>query len=160
MSIQVGDRVPEATFKTLTAEGIQDVTTRELFDGKKVVLFAIPGAFTPTCSDVHLPGFVEHLDEIKQKGVDTVACVAVNDPFVMAEWGKSRNVPDGIVLLSDGNGEFAEAMGLTLDASRFGMGDRSRRYAAIVDDGKVEMIGVEPAGEVGVSSAQAVLEAL
>jgi len=160
MTRQVGDTIPESTFKRLTSNGIEDVSTKELFAGNKVVLFAVPGAFTPTCSDVHLPGFIDKVGEIKSKGVDTVACVAVNDPFVMSAWGKSRSIPDGIVLLSDGNAEFAEAMGLVLDASGFGMGPRSRRYALIADDGKITYLGVEEGRDVGVSSADTVLQKL
>ena len=160
MSINVGDRVPEASFKQLTPEGMQDISTRELFDGKKVVLFAVPGAFTPTCSEVHLPGFVDRLSEIQAKGVDTVACVAVNDAFVMNAWGHAREIPDDILLLADGNGDFTRAMGLELDVSGFGMGKRSKRYAAIVDNGTVQYLEVESGGEVGVSSADAMLEAL
>lgn len=160
MTIQVGDTLPEASFKVITDEGMQDISSRELFAGKKVVLFAVPGAFTPTCSDVHLPGFIDRVEEIKGKGADTVACVAVNDAFVLSAWRKARGIPEDIVLLSDGNGDFAQAMGLTLDISAFGMGTRSARYAAIVDDGRVTYLGVEPGREVGVSSAEAVLENL
>lgn len=160
MTRQVGDAIPESTFKRLTSNGIEDVSTKELFAGNKVVLFAVPGAFTPTCSDVHLPGFIDKVGEIKSKGVDTVACVAVNDPFVMSAWGKSRSIPDDIVLLSDGNAEFAEAMGLVLDASGFGMGPRSRRFALIADDGKITYLGVEEGRDVGVSSADTVLHKL
>ena len=160
MTVQPGDRVPEATLKTMTPEGIQDVSSRELFEGKKVVLFSVPGAFTPTCSDLHRPSFVDKLSELKARGVDTVACVAVNDPFVMSAWRRARNIPDDILLLSDGNGDFARAMGLDFDASRFGMGTRSRRYAAVVEDGVIQSIGVEPGGEVTVSGAEAVLQAL
>ena len=160
MSVEVGDRVPEATFKLLSSEGMQNVSTSELFDGKKVVVFAVPGAFTPTCSDVHLPGFIDTASEIKAKGVESVLCISVNDAFVLSAWRKSRGIPDDIQLLADGNGEFTRAMGLELDASAFGMGSRSRRYAAIVDDGVVQYLGVEPGGEVGVSGADAVLELL
>lgn len=160
MSIKTGDSIPEASFKQMTSDGIVDISTRELFEGRKVVLFAVPGALTPTCSEVHMPGFVENLEAIKANDVDTVACVAVNDVFVINEWRKLRDIPDDIVLLSDGNGEFTAKVGLELDASRFGMGTRSRRYAAVVDDGVVRYIGVEPAGEVGVSGAEAVLEEL
>ncbi len=160
MPIETGQQIPEATLKTLTADGMQDVSSRELFDGKKVVMFAVPGAFTPTCQDVHLPGFIDNLDAMREKGADTVACVAVNDPFVMAAWREARGIPADLQLLSDGNGEFAEALGLVLDATRFGMGKRSRRYAAIVDDGKLTYLGVEEGGEVSVSGADAVLEAL
>ena len=160
MSIKTGDTLPEASFKQMTSDGIVDISTRELFEGKTVVLFAVPGALTPTCSEVHMPGFVEHLESLKAKDVDTVACVAVNDVFVINEWRKVRSIPDGILLLSDGNCEFTSKVGLELDASRFGMGTRSRRYAAVVDDGVVKYLGVEPAGEVGVSGAEAVLEEL
>ncbi|HVS13051.1 MAG TPA: peroxiredoxin [Thermoanaerobaculia bacterium] len=160
MSIGVGDQIPEGGFKRLTASGIEDVSTKELFAGKKVVLFAVPGAFTPTCSDVHLPGFIDRAAELRAKGVDTVACVSVNDPFVMSAWGRARSIPDAILLLADGNGDFAKAMGLVLDASGFGMGIRSRRYALIADDGKITYLGVEPDREVGVSSADAVLDEL
>jgi peroxiredoxin len=160
MSAQVGDTIPEATFKHMTANGIEDVSTKELFAGQKVVLFAVPGAFTPTCSDVHLPGFVDKLSEIKGKGVDTVACVAVNDPFVMRAWGKARSIPEDILLLADGNADFAGAMGLVLDASGFGMGARSKRYALIAEDGRITYLGVEQGRDVGVSSAEAVLQAL
>ncbi len=160
MSIKTGDPIPEASFKQMTQSGIVDVSTRELFEGKKVVLFAVPGAMTPTCSEVHMPGFIENLAAIKSGNVDTVACLAVNDVFVINEWRKARSIPDDIVLLSDGNGEFTSKIGLELDASRFGMGTRSKRYAAIVDDGVVTYLGVEPAGEVGVSGAEAVIEQL
>ncbi|MDE2689583.1 MAG: peroxiredoxin [Acidobacteriota bacterium] len=160
MSIKIGDPIPEASFKQMTQNGIVDVSTRELFEGKKVVLFAVPGAMTPTCSEVHMPGFIENLAAIKSANVDTVACLAVNDVFVINEWRKARSIPDDIVLLSDGNGEFTSRIGLELDASRFGMGTRSKRYAAIVDDGVVTYLGVEPAGEVGVSGAEAVIEQL
>ncbi|MXX76041.1 MAG: peroxiredoxin [Holophagales bacterium] len=160
MSIKTGDAIPEASFKQMTPDGIVDISTRELFEGKKVVLFAVPGAMTPTCSEVHMPGFIEKIEAIKSGNVDTVACLAVNDVFVINEWRKARSIPDDIVLLSDGNGEFTSKVGLELDASRFGMGTRSRRYAAIVDDGVLTYLGVEPAGEVGVSGADAVLEQL
>ncbi len=160
MSIKTGDAIPDASFKQMTPDGIVDISTRELFEGKKVVLFAVPGAMTPTCSEVHMPGFIENIEAIKSGNVDTVACLAVNDVFVINEWRKARSIPDDIVLLSDGNGEFTSKVGLELDASRFGMGTRSRRYAAIVDDGVLTYLGVEPAGEVGVSGAGAVLEQL
>lgn len=160
MSLNTGDRFPEASFKTLTADGMQDVSSKELCDGKTVVLFAVPGAFTPTCSDVHLPGFVEHLDDLKAKGADTVACLAVNDAFVLGAWKKQRGIPDDILLLSDGNGDFSHSTGLEMDISAFGMGKRAKRYAMIVRDGEVTYLGVEPGREVGVSSAQAVLENL
>ena len=160
MAIQVGDRLPDATFKTLTAGGIQDLTTADVFGGKKVVLFAVPGAFTPTCSDTHLPGFQVASDKILARGVDSIVCLAVNDVFVLSAWAKARNVGDDIAVLSDGNGAFAEATGLSLDLSALGFGKRSKRYAMVVDDGVVRYLGVEPGKDVGVSSAAAVLEAL
>ena len=160
MTIEIGNKVPEATFKVFNADGMQDVSSGELFDGKRVVLFAVPGAFTPTCNDTHLPGFLVRSDEIKAQGVDTIACVAVNDAFVMASWGKATGAADHLQMLADGNGDFARAMGLELDATGFGMGKRSRRYAAIVDDGVLRYLGVEPGPEVGVSSADAVLAEL
>ena len=160
MAIEVGDRIPQGIFRTFTAEGMKNVSTDELFDSKRVVLFAVPGAFTPTCNDTHLPGFLIKADEIRSQGIDTIACVAVNDAFVMSAWSKANNIGDDIVMLADGNGEFAAAIGLELDASGFGMGKRSRRYAAIVDDGVVRYLGVETGPEVGVSSADAVLTAL
>lgn len=160
MAVQANDRIPEATFKVMGPNGMEDLSTTDLCAGKKVVLFAVPGALTPTCSEVHMPGFIDLESQIRAKGVDTIACVAVNDAFVMREWRKLRSIPEEILLLSDGNGDFTRAMGLELDASRFGMGTRSRRYAAIVDDGVIKTLNVEPAGEVGVSSAQAILEAL
>ncbi len=160
MAIQVGDRLPDVTFKSLTAEGLQDHTTADFFGGKKVVLFAVPGAFTPTCSDTHLPGFQVVSDKILASGVDTIACVAVNDAFVLDAWAKARNIGDDITMLSDGNGAFADATGLDLDLSALAFGKRSKRYAMIVDDGVVQYLGVEPGKDVGVSSADAVLAAL
>lgn len=160
MAIQVGDKIPQVTLKAKTADGLQDVSASDLFGGKKVVLFALPGAFTPTCSAKHLPGFVERADEIKAKGVDTVACVSVNDAFVMAAWGEAQGVGDKVLMLADGNGEFSRAVGLDFDGSNFGMGVRSQRYAAIVDDGVVTHLAVEKPMEFKVSSAEAVLEAL
>ncbi|REJ73381.1 MAG: peroxiredoxin [Acidobacteria bacterium] len=160
MALQTGDRLPEASFKTLTSDGMQDISTKELCDGKTVVLFAVPGAFTPTCSDVHLPGFIDRHQEMLERGADTVACLAVNDAFVMSAWKKSRGIPQPILMLSDGNGDFADATGLSMDVSAFGMGHRSKRYAMIVRDGVVSYLGVEPGREVGVSSADAVLENL
>ncbi len=160
MAIQVGDRLPEATFKTLSADGIQDHSTADVFGGKKVVLFAVPGAFTPTCSDTHLPGFQVASDKIRARGVDTIACLAVNDVFVLSAWAKARKVGDDIVVLSDGNAAFAEATGLKLDLAALGFGTRAARFAMIVDDGVVTYLGVEPGKDVGVSSAEAVLENL
>lgn len=157
MAIREGDRIPDTEFLRVGAEGIERVSSREVFGGKKVVLFAVPGAFTPTCSDTHLPGYQVAADKIKDKGVDEIVCVAVNDPFVVASWVQARNIGDDITVLSDGNGEFTEAVGMMKDFSVIGLGNRSTRYAAIVDDGVVRYLGVEPGREVGVSSAEAVL---
>lgn len=159
MAIQEGDRIPEVSLKVLGEKGPQDVGTREIFDGKKVVLFAVPGAFTPTCSAAHLPGFVTNADKIKAKGVDTIACVSVNDAFVMDAWGKDKNA-DEILMLADWNAEFTEALGLTLDASGAGLGVRSQRYAMVVDDGVITKLAVEQGGKLEVSSAEAILDAL
>ncbi len=160
MSIQVGEKVPSVKLKTMTADGMSEVTTDELFGGKKVVLFALPGAFTPTCSAKHLPGFVEKAADLKSKGVDTVACLSVNDAFVMDAWGKQQGVGDNVVMLADGNADFTEAVGLAMDGSGFGMGKRSQRYAMIVEDGVVKALNVEQPGAFEVSSADAVLRAL
>ena len=158
MTIQVGDRIPEGMFSVMGAEGPVGISTSELFDGKKVVLFAVPGAFTPTCSAAHLPGFVVHVDDIKAKGVDTVACLSVNDVFVMDAWGKASNA-EHIVMLADGNGTFTTALGLELDGTGYGMGIRSKRFAMIVDDGVVTLLNVDT-GPLEASSAEAVLAAL
>ena len=160
MAIEIGDAIPEATLKTLTPGGMRDLSTSEIFDGKRVVLFAIPGAFTPTCNDTHLPGFLRRAAEIESKGIDRIACVAVNDAFVMSAWGKANDVGDQILMLADGSGDFARAMGLELDLTGFGMGKRSRRYAAIVDDGVLQLLNVESGPGVDGSSADAVLAAL
>lgn len=158
MSIKVGDKVPEGVFSVMGAEGPAQLSTAELFSGKKVVLFAVPGAFTPTCSIAHLPGFVVQYDEIMAKGVDKVACLSVNDVFVMDAWGKSANA-ENIQMLADGNGTFASALGLEMDASGFGMGVRSKRFAMIVNNGVVELLNVDE-GKFEGSSAEAVLAAL
>jgi peroxiredoxin len=158
MTIQVGDKIPEGMFTVMGAEGPTGLSTADLFAGKKVVLFAVPGAFTPTCSAAHLPGFVVHVDDIKAKGVDTVACMSVNDVFVMHAWGQSANA-EHIQMLADGNGTFTEALGLVLDGSGFGMGSRSKRFAMIVDDGVVTLLNVDEAALDG-SSAEAILAAL
>ncbi len=160
MAIQEGEKIPAGTLKHKTAEGIEDISTDQLFSGKKVVLFALPGAFTPTCSAKHLPGFVERADEIKGKGVDTIACLSVNDAFVMEAWGRDQNVGDKVLMLADGNGDFSKALGLDLDASGFGMGLRSQRYAMIVDDGVVQKLTIDPPGTFEGSSAEAILTAL
>ncbi len=160
MTIAVGERIPAGKLKTMTAEGPKDISTDEIFNGKKVVLFAVPGAFTPTCSAKHLPGFVEKAAQIKAKGVDTVACVAVNDAFVMGAWGKAQNVGDKVLMLADGSGDFTKAVGLELDLKANGMGVRSKRYAMVVDNGVVKTLNVEAPGAFEVSSADAVLKAL
>lgn len=159
MTIKVGDKVPAVTFKIMGKEGPESIASASVFDGKKVVLFAVPGAFTPGCSVTHLPGFVVNADKIKAKGVDTIACVAVNDAFVMDAWGKSQNAEE-LLMLADGNGEFVNAIGLELDASGFGMGRRSRRYAMVVDNGVVKHLAVEPAGGIDESSAEKILNHL
>lgn len=160
MAIQVGDRIPEVTLKTMKDGGIQDVKTAELFGGRKVVLFSVPGAFTPTCSAKHLPGFVDKADAIKAKGVDEIVCVAVNDVFVMGAWAKDQNTGDKVTLVADGNGELAKAIGLDFDGSNFGMGTRSQRFAAIVEDGEVKLLNVEAPAKFEVSDADTVLAAL
>ncbi|MDC0052918.1 peroxiredoxin [Porticoccaceae bacterium nBUS_17] len=158
MSIKVGDKVPSGMFTVMGAEGPTGISTADIFEGKKVVLFAVPGAFTPTCSMAHLPGFVVHVDDIKAKGVDTVACMSVNDVFVMHAWGQSANA-EHLMMLADGNAEFTAALGLELDGTGFGMGKRSQRFAMVVDDGVVSMLNVD-AGALEGSSAEAVLAAL
>lgn len=157
MTIQAGDRIPAGTLKQMTKDGPSNLTTEQLFKGRKVVLFSVPGAFTPTCHAKHLPGYVEHLGALKAKGVDAVACLAVNDVFVMDAWGKASNVGEGILMLADGNAEFTKALGLELDASGFGMGTRGKRFAMIVEDGVVKHLNVETAGEFRVSAADYVL---
>lgn len=158
MSIAVGDRIPSVTVKTNGADGPQDLRTDDLFGGKKVVLFAVPGAFTPGCSQVHLPGFVDHAQAIFDKGVDEIACMAVNDAFVMDAWQKHQNA-DRITMVADGNGELARELGLEMDASGGGMGQRSKRFALIANDGVVEYLGVDAKG-VADSSAETVLDQL
>jgi peroxiredoxin len=158
MTIKVGDKIPTGMFTVMGAEGPTGMSTSEVFDGKKVVLFAVPGAFTPTCSVAHLPGFVVHVDDIKAKGVDTVACMAVNDVFVVDAWGKSANA-EHLLMLADGNADFTSAVGLTLDGTGFGMGTRSQRFVMIVDDGVVSLLNVDQGALEG-SSAEAILAAL
>jgi peroxiredoxin len=160
MAIKVGDKMPKGEFKRMGANGPEPVSTDELFTGKKVVLFSVPGAFTPTCSAKHLPGFINNADALKAKGVDTIACMAVNDVFVMNAWGKSGDAGSKVQMLADGNGEYARALDLTLDASKFGMGTRGQRFSVIVDDGVVTQINIEPPGEFGVSSAETALQQL
>jgi len=159
MSIKVGDQIPASTLSIMGDSGPEPLSTHELFDGRKVVLFAVPGAFTPTCSAKHLPGFVEHAEAILAKGVDVIACMAVNDVFVMHAWGQSAGAKH-ILMLADGNGEFTRALGLELDATAFGMGQRSQRFALIVEDGRVTDLFVEGPGEFRVSSADHVLSKL
>jgi peroxiredoxin len=157
MTVKVGDTLPSATFMTPTAEGPAPITTDEVFKGKRVVLFAVPGAFTPTCSARHLPGFKDHAGEIKAKGVDAIACVSVNDVFVMKAWAKDQGIADEVLMLADGNGAFAKAIGLDFDGSKFGMGPRSQRYSMVVKDGVVEQLNIEEAGQFEVSSADYML---
>jgi peroxiredoxin len=160
MTIAVGDKIPSAKLKTMTAEGPKDISTDDIFNGKKVVLFAVPGAFTPTCSAKHLPGFVEKAGDIKGKGVDTIACLAVNDAFVMGAWGKAQNTGDKVLMLADGAAAFTKQLGLDLDLTGPGMGVRSKRYAMLVDNGTVKALNVEAPGAFEVSSADAILKAL
>jgi peroxiredoxin len=157
MAISVGDRIPDVTLRTMTPEGPTAVQSGDVLGKGKVVLFAVPGAFTPTCSDHHLPGFVLRADDLAAKGVDTIACVSVNDAFVMGAWGQSQDTGDKVLMLADGNGEFAAATGLEMDGSGIGLGTRSRRYAAIIDDGVVTELLVESAPGLDVSSADSVL---
>ncbi len=159
MSIATGDKIPAVTMKVMGEKGPQDITTDEVFAGKKVVLFAVPGAFTPGCTVTHLPGYVVQADKIKAKGVDTIACLSVNDAFVMDAWGKSQNAEE-ILMLADGNGTFTKAVDLEMDAAGFGMGTRSKRYAMIVENGVVTHLAVEPAGGIEVSAADAILALL
>ena len=156
MTITVGDKLPSSTLVKVTADGPDQVSTDDFFAGRKVALFAVPGAFTPTCSAKHLPGFVDKGSDLKAKGVDEIACVSVNDAFVMGAWAKSADAGD-ITMLADGNGDFAEAIGLTMDGSKFGMGKRSQRYSMLVDDGVVTQLNVEAPGEFKVSSAEHLL---
>ena len=160
MTIAAGDKMPAGAFGIMTEAGPGAISTDDLFSGKKVVLVSVPGAFTPTCSMNHLPGYIDQFDALKGKNVDTIACMAVNDVFVMDAWGKDRGVGDNIMMLADGNGEYAQALGLELDASGFGMGMRGQRFAIIVDDGVATHVAVEAPGQFEVSKAEAVLEAL
>jgi peroxiredoxin (alkyl hydroperoxide reductase subunit C) len=161
MTIKVGDRVPSMTLTRMTGDGPAPISTDEIFGAKRVVLFALPGAFTPTCSAQHLPGFLGNADAIKAKGVDTIACVAVNDAFVMDAWGKDQNVADKVLLLADGSGDFSRALGMEFDLTSKGLGVRSQRYSMIVEDGVVKSLEVETGrGVVGVSGAEAVLAKL
>ncbi len=160
MSIQAGEKMPSGTFGVMTESGPGAMSTDDLFADKKVVIFSVPGAFTPTCSMNHLPGFIDHAEKIIAKGVDTIACMAVNDVFVMDAWGRDRGVGEHVTMLADGNGEYAKALGLDFDASAFGMGTRAQRFALIVDNGIVLHVAVEKAGQFEVSSAESILENL
>jgi peroxiredoxin len=160
MSIKVGEPIPDVRLRAITPAGVQTVSTREFCAGKKVVLFAVPGAFTPTCSAQHLPGFVNKAAEFKARGVDAIACVSVNDHFVMDAWAKAQSTGDKVTLLADGNGEFARAAELTLDGSEFGLGTRSQRWAAIIENGVVKKLAVEKPRQFEVSSAEAILKEL
>jgi len=159
MTIAIGDKIPATPFKVMGEKGPQDITSEAIFAGKKVVLFAVPGAFTPGCTVTHLPGYVVLADKIKAKGVDSILCLAVNDAFVMSAWGKSQNAEE-LIMLADGNGVFTKAVGLELDATGFGMGIRSKRFAMIVDKGVVTHLAVEPAGGIVESAADAILAKL
>lgn len=160
MTIKVGDKIPSVSLKTMDKDGMQTLSTDDLFKGKKVVLFALPGAFTPTCSAKHLPGFVSNAEAIRQKGIDTIACLSVNDAFVMDAWGKAQNAGDKVLMLADGNADFSKAVGLTMDGTGYGMGLRASRYAMVVDNGVVKALNVEAPGAFEVSSAEAIMKAL
>lgn len=159
MSIKVGDRIPQTTFVKAGAEGPEPVDSESFFKGRKIALFSVPGAFTPTCSARHLPSFVDKADELKAKGIDEIACTAVNDAFVMGAWGKSANA-DSVTMLADGNGSFVEAIGLTMDGSKHGLGKRGQRFSMVVNDGIVEQLNVEEPGAYNVSSADYMVEQL
>jgi glutaredoxin/glutathione-dependent peroxiredoxin len=160
MTIKAGDRMPEGKFKTMGEKGPQDLTTAQLFDGKRVVLFSVPGAFTPTCDAKHLPGYLELAEKLRAKGIDTIACMAVNDVFVMNAWGKASNVAGKVLMLADGNGDYARALGLELDGKGFGMGMRGQRFAIVVDNGVAKQVDIEAPGQFKVSAAEAVLAKL
>jgi glutaredoxin/glutathione-dependent peroxiredoxin len=160
MTIQVGDRIPSMTLIKATGEGPQPIQSEDYFAGRKIALFSVPGAFTPTCSARHLPSYVEKADQLKARGVDEIACVAVNDAFVMQAWGESSGADGKVTMLADGNGEFAEALGLTMDGSKFGMGKRGQRWSAVVDDGVIRELNVEAPGAYSVSGAEFMLERL
>jgi peroxiredoxin len=156
MTVKVGDKIPTTTLKTMGEKGPTDISTDEIFAGKKVLLFAVPGAFTPGCSVTHLPGYVVNADKIKAKGVDTIACMSVNDAFVMGAWGKAQNAEE-LLMLADGNGDFTKALGLELDGRGFGLGTRSQRFAMIVENGTINHLNVEPGPGVDVSSAETMM---
>jgi peroxiredoxin len=160
MTIKVGDKLPSISLKYMNKDGMQTATTDDLFKGKKAVLFGLPGAFTPTCSAKHLPGFVTNAEELKKKGVEVIACLSVNDAFVMDAWGKAQNAGEKVLMLADGNADFAKATGLTMDGTGYGMGLRTSRWAMVLEDGKVKTLNVEAPGAFEVSSAEAVMKAL
>ena len=160
MTIAVGDKLPDVKLVKATENGPEAVQSADYFKGKRVALFSVPGAFTPTCSAKHLPGFVDKAAELKAKGIDEIACTAVNDAFVMGAWGKNANVGENVTMLADGNGDFAEALGLTMDGSAFGLGKRGQRFSMVINDGTVEQLNVEGPGEFKVSSAEYMLEQL
>jgi glutaredoxin/glutathione-dependent peroxiredoxin len=160
MTIKVGDKIPQSTFKYLTPEGPKEITSDELFGGKKVAFFAVPGAFTPTCSQRHLPGYVDKTAALKAKGIDTIACVSVNDAFVMGAWGKDQKTEGKVMMLADGSGDFTRAVDLELDATRAGLGKRSQRYSMLVDNGVVKALHVEAPGKFEVSDAETMLKDL
>jgi peroxiredoxin len=159
MTIKVGDRVPAGTFGIMTATGPGSISTDDLFRGKKVILFSVPGAFTPTCSNQHLPGYIKNAAAIKAKGVATIACMAVNDVFVMDAWGRERGAGDAVLMLADGNGDYSRALGLELDATKFGMGKRGQRFSMVVEDGIVKELNVD-SGKLDLSSAECALSQL
>jgi peroxiredoxin len=156
MTIKIGDAIPACTLKHMQGDGPADITTEQIFGGKKVALFAVPGAFTPGCSLAHLPGYVVNADKLKAAGIDTIVCLSVNDAFVMGAWGKAQNADD-ILMLADGNAEFTRLLGLELDASGFGMGTRSRRYSLLADNGNIVQLNIEPGGDIDVSGAEHML---
>ena len=160
MAIKVGDKIPNISLKHMDKSGMQTVSTEDLLKNKKVVLFALPGAFTPTCSAKHLPGFVQNAEAIRKKGVDLIACLSVNDAFVMDAWGKSQSADDKVMMLADGNGDFSKAVGLTMDGTGYGMGLRASRYAMVIENGVVKALNVEAPGAFEVSSAEAIMKAL
>ncbi len=160
MTIKIGDNMPTITLKRLGASGMEDVNTADLVRGKKIVLFSVPGAFTPTCSAKHLPGFVNNADEFKAKGVDAIICMAVNDPFVMNAWAKANNAEEKVAMLPDGNGTLTRALGLEMDGAGYGLGQRSQRFAMLIDNGVVKVLNVEKPGQFEVSSAEAMLKAV
>lgn len=160
MTIKVGDTLPDVTFMTMTSDGPTPVTTDDVFKGRTVALFSVPGAFTPTCSAKHLPGFIQKASELKAKGIDRIACTAVNDAFVLGAWSRDQEAGDQVMMLADGNADFAQALGLTMDGSKFGMGVRSQRYSMVVEDKVVKQLFIEESGDFKVSSAEHMLSAL